>query len=1262
MKKKILVLVMLVLCLFGLAACEEVVAPQGDKGDQGNPGKSAYEVAVENGFVGDIDAWLESLKGAQGQTGKTGATGQNGQNGQNANEIEVFVEDGGLYWHYVDKDGNAVGEDQLLYFYQDYITLTYSKKEFDQVEDLVATFLADVSAAYGSEVTAENFADTFDSNGKFMGDDNGKPSGLMADNPSLFNKYKFMIQWVYDNLYARPSSDQFFSNDTSHKYELATLEAFGIDTSWSNASSSRSHNINHGNKNIVANVANFLNGNNEATGTSDYYPAGSFEGVDRSGVVAGGVALLPPVVIKRADLATYELVTFEKNDPIMGDGYAFVKWVDAEGNEVKNGELKNHSQELFIVTQFEGIFVTLLVDDKDAGVGFEAEPLTNVNKNDVVSPSHEGYVFLGWVDAEGNAVKPGAMRDGGTYQATWRKNNIINLNGGWSVNGLAKDFCADLSVIAEKEITPENFYETFKSGGFIECGFVDETLVEDSATGELKFNGGLIANETLLAKWGWYLGFIASKVTNKYAATAFALAGFNPNTESRVTTYPSEACHLVVGTISNALNATALARNEYNPCAGFASQDAYEGLDVLVYEQIKAGTIAMSENMTASLEYSGNENFAFFCEGKEFGGYSADGADPVKFSEIQQGLTYDVYWAVKVEIDYNGGYVYSKDAIIADFLADVSTAKGSKITAENFYTTFNDEAAQFMGVTGTDEESKFITTGLMADHPELLAKWGWVIEFIAQKQSDRYWNTPVVAFGLHSAEDAKVASGDWKYCNRYLIGCIHNFLNASDENKPGSSSHACIKFGSESAYDGLAELAAQNGALETSRFAFAKDVPALVAELQYAHHKLLGFYDAADAEQKLVAYEDMKLAGHKYMAKWEAAVQINLDGGYAVSKQAVIDAFLADVSVAAGKEITAANFYSTYNSETAPFMGVGTQAEGVYPTFGLCAEHPELITKWGWLIEWIGQKKADSYWDAALIAYGLTPKAGGDTPKTSPGKYGNRYMIACIDNFLNAGDNQVGASSHTAVAFTSADAYDGVVELALTNKCVPESAILTGTIDVYLSDNYVPVIGKEGYTFAGFSSELTEGASVKATYNANVTYANELLLTGWSSGADYIHANHNWTVDQYKAVDGVYGWYETNSVMMRCRAASDSTHVVNFAGGWSTPNRYTYNLNGASLGVANTLTLKVGNYYTPNTTFNIKVSIIDMNGNTIFLLGDANNWFTMPVTGGETPLIAQTLTFDAVEVQSVRVTINSSYQGSQFLYVADDALLSYVEE
>lgn len=51
-------------------------------GVNGKDGLSAYELAKENGFVGTVSEWLESLKGADGLPGKDGIDGKNGIDGK----------------------------------------------------------------------------------------------------------------------------------------------------------------------------------------------------------------------------------------------------------------------------------------------------------------------------------------------------------------------------------------------------------------------------------------------------------------------------------------------------------------------------------------------------------------------------------------------------------------------------------------------------------------------------------------------------------------------------------------------------------------------------------------------------------------------------------------------------------------------------------------------------------------------------------------------------------------------------------------------------------------------------------------------------------------------------------------------------------------------------------------------------------------------------------------------------------------------------
>ena len=69
--KSLIIVFLLLPCLVLFSACSTT-------------GKSAYELAVEQGFVGTLDEWLDSLKGADGADGNDGANGTNGTNGSDA--------------------------------------------------------------------------------------------------------------------------------------------------------------------------------------------------------------------------------------------------------------------------------------------------------------------------------------------------------------------------------------------------------------------------------------------------------------------------------------------------------------------------------------------------------------------------------------------------------------------------------------------------------------------------------------------------------------------------------------------------------------------------------------------------------------------------------------------------------------------------------------------------------------------------------------------------------------------------------------------------------------------------------------------------------------------------------------------------------------------------------------------------------------------------------------------------------------------------
>lgn len=51
-------------------------------GKDGADGKSAYQIAVDNGYIGTEQEWVTSLKGEKGDTGAPGATGEKGEPGE----------------------------------------------------------------------------------------------------------------------------------------------------------------------------------------------------------------------------------------------------------------------------------------------------------------------------------------------------------------------------------------------------------------------------------------------------------------------------------------------------------------------------------------------------------------------------------------------------------------------------------------------------------------------------------------------------------------------------------------------------------------------------------------------------------------------------------------------------------------------------------------------------------------------------------------------------------------------------------------------------------------------------------------------------------------------------------------------------------------------------------------------------------------------------------------------------------------------------
>ncbi|MEI4281677.1 hypothetical protein [Tetragenococcus halophilus] len=53
---------------------------------EGEKGDSAYQVAINNGYSGEEEEWLSSLRGPQGASGKDGSDGEKGPQGENGKD------------------------------------------------------------------------------------------------------------------------------------------------------------------------------------------------------------------------------------------------------------------------------------------------------------------------------------------------------------------------------------------------------------------------------------------------------------------------------------------------------------------------------------------------------------------------------------------------------------------------------------------------------------------------------------------------------------------------------------------------------------------------------------------------------------------------------------------------------------------------------------------------------------------------------------------------------------------------------------------------------------------------------------------------------------------------------------------------------------------------------------------------------------------------------------------------------------------------
>lgn len=224
--RKILALVVVVVAAFAFVAC--------------SGGKSAYDIAVANGFTGTETEWLASLKGdtgatgatgAQGATGATGAQGATGITGKSAYEIAceedgftgteeewlaslkgtkgdtgspatadpvVFkTDDVAVWWKYESEDDTAWQIAVLLsdvYGYQNVYSITFDEAGGADLKDYTNLVYKTKKALPDCSRPGANFLGWFDTDDTLVGKAGDEIEVLHSY--ALTAKWSFNITWV----------------------------------------------------------------------------------------------------------------------------------------------------------------------------------------------------------------------------------------------------------------------------------------------------------------------------------------------------------------------------------------------------------------------------------------------------------------------------------------------------------------------------------------------------------------------------------------------------------------------------------------------------------------------------------------------------------------------------------------------------------------------------------------------------------------------------------------------------------------------------------------------------------------------------------------------------------------------------------------------------------------------------------------------------------------------------------------------------------
>lgn len=234
------------------------------------------------------------------------------------------------------------------------------------------------------------------------------------------------------------------------------------------------------------------------------------------------------------------------------------------------------------------------------------------------------------------------------------------------------------------------------------------------------------------------------------------------------------------------------------------------------------------------------------------------------------------------------------------------------------------------------------------------------------------------------------------------------------------------------------------------------------------------------------------------------------------------------------------------------------------------------------------------------------------------------------------GDNKETEFGQLLNGITATDNVDGNIPVTMDNVDLDG----LNPANLVAGDYLIKVTVKDSS-----GNEASQELNLHVSKYANLTID---FLDG-TVGSGYTSAD--WTREKYDN-----GWVAISG-NMNCRE-KDGVRVCNIVTGYSMTYRYTYNKGGEAIGLANKLTLKAGNYFSPNQPIDMKIILIDVKGNSHYIYGDADNMVTFNVTEG---LIDLEFTFDDIDVRAIAFAVKSTANASAYLYLGDIEL-TYVQQ